>query len=94
MLLLFFSNHKYTFVAADVADFEAEGRVVGADGAVPETGGFLAVLNYISEAVYLDFGVAVPWGVLVGCGAVNGKPFDSFQTFLTDKDGLKLFPFG
>ena len=76
--------YKYAFIAADVAGFEAEGAVVGADGAVPETGGFLAVLNDVAEAVYFDFCVAVPGGVLVGCGTVNGKPFDSFQTFLTD----------
>ena len=76
--------YKYTFVPADIADFEAEGAVAGADGAVPETGGFLAVLNDVAEAVYLDFGIAVPRGILVGCGTVNGKPFDGFQAFLTD----------
>ncbi len=76
--------YKYTFVPADIADFDAERLGVGADGSVPETGGFLAVLNDVAEAVYFDFCVAVPRGVLVGCGTVNGKPFDSFQTFLTD----------
>lgn len=76
--------YKYTFVAADVADLEAERLCVCTDGAIPETGGFLAVFDDVAEAVDFDFGIAVPRGVLVGCGTVNGKPFDGFQALLTD----------
>lgn len=52
-VLFMFSKSKYCFVAADVADFHAEGLCVGMDCAIPEIVSFATVDG--NGAVLFDF---------------------------------------
>ena len=76
-----FSKCNYCFVTAYVADFHAEGAEVGVDCTVPEIVGFATVDGDSAVAFDFDFRIAVPWGVLLGCGTVERNHFDCFKTF-------------
>ena len=79
------------FIAADIADFHTQRPFVGADTAIPEVFGLLAVDDHIAQFIDLDFAVGMPNAF--SSGAIQAQKLNGFQAFFADMNWLKGFLF-
>lgn len=79
-------HYPHRLIPTDIADFQAEGRFVGADFAFPELLGFGVVEDDIAVFIDFDFGVGVP--LALGGGAIEAEELDQLEALLADLNGL------